>query len=155
MAAGEKDLAVSGLADALAITHKLGDRDEVMRRLRYFTSEGLLETVGSVHTGSGRKRFYSPSALIKGVVLLRLFQSGATVGVMKSYMSALERFTMKTYETRDLVKACSGLDRPAIFLVLPDHRYSRTTARLEGWDDALKHVKENVDFILIQIARFL
>jgi len=155
MLSREKGLAVSDLADALAITHKLGDRDEIMRRLRYFTSEGLLETVGSVHTGSGRKRFYPPSALIKSVVLLRLFQSGATVGVVKSYMSALQRFTMKVYKTKDLVKACSGLDRPTIFLVLPDQRYSRTTARLAGWDDALKKVKQDADFIVIQIARFL
>jgi hypothetical protein len=155
MAERREGLAVSDLADALAITHKLGDRDEVMRRLRYFTSEGLLETIGSVHTGSGRKRLYSPSALIKAVVLLRLFQSGATVGVMKLYMSALEGFTMNTYKTRDLVKACGGLNRPTIFLVLPDQRYSRTTARLEGWDAALKHVHKDADFMVIQIARFL
>ncbi len=151
----EKDLSVSELADTLAAKHKLGDRDEIMRRLRYFTTEQLLETVGSMHTGSGRKRLYPPSALIKAVVLLRLFQSGATVGVMKSYMSALQKFTAKRYKTTDLLKACDGLDRPTIFLVLPDQRYSRTTARLAGWDVALKNVKRNADFIVIQIERFL
>ena len=151
----ESDLSVSDLADALATKHKLGDRDEIMRRLRYFTSESLLETVGSVHTGSGRKRLYPPSALIKSVVLLRLFQSGATVGVMKAYMTALESFTMKVYKTKDLLKACGDLKRPTIFLVLPDQRYSRTRARLAEWDSALATVKPNVDFTIIQIARFL
>jgi len=151
----EKGLGVSDLADALSIKHKLGHRDEIMRRLRYFTSESLLETIGSVHTGSGRKRLYPPSALIKAVILLRLFQSGATVGVMKNYMSALEKFTKKVYKTSDLLKACDGLERPTVFLVLPDQRYSHTTARLAGWDAALKSVKENADFTVIQIARFL
>lgn len=151
----ENGLSVSDLADALATKHKLGDRDEIMRRLRYFTSESLLETVGSVHTGSGRKRLYPASALIKSVVLLRLFQSGATVGVMKAYMTALEGFTMKKYKTKDLLTACGGVKRPTIFLVLPDQRYSRTRARLAEWDSALATVKPNVDFTIIQIARFL
>jgi hypothetical protein len=151
----EKGLSVSDLADTLATKHKLGDRDEILRRLRYFTTEQLLETIGSVHTGSGRKRLYPPSALIRAVVLLRLFQSGATVGVMKSYTTALEAFTLRAYKTKDLLKACEGLVRPTIFLVLPDQRYSRTRARLAEWDSALKTVKRNADFIIIQIARFL
>jgi hypothetical protein len=151
----EEELSVSDLADALATKHKLGGRDEIMRRLRYFTTEQLLETVGSMHTGSGRKRLYPPSALIKAVVLLRLFQSGATVGVMKSYIAALEAFTLKVHKTKDLVKACERLQRPTIFLVLPDQRYSRTTARLASWDIALKNVRPNADFIAIQIERFL
>jgi len=151
----EKGLSVSDLADVLATKHKLGDRDEIMRRLRYFTTEQLLETIGSMHTGSGRKRLYPPAALIKAVVLLRLFQSGATVGVMKSYIAALDAFTMKVYKTNDLMKACERLERPTIFLVLPDQRYSRTTARLASWDIALKNVRRNADFIVIQIARFL
>lgn len=155
MRARIEGLAVSDLANVLAITHKLGEREEIMRRLRYFTSEGLLETVGSVHTGSGRKRLYPPSAVMKSVLLLRLFQSGATVGVMKSYASALENFTMKVYKTKDLSKACQGLGRPAIFLILPDQRYSRTKARLAEWDTSLRRVNRNIDFIVIQIARFL
>ena len=151
----EKGLSVSDMADALATKHKLGDRDEIMRRLRYFTTEQLLETIGSMHTGSGRKRLYPPSALIKAVVLLRLFQTGATVGMMKSYMDTLEAFAMKVYKTKDLVKACEGLDRPTVFVVLPDQRYSRTTVRLSGFDAALKRVRANADFMVIQIARFL
>jgi hypothetical protein len=151
----EKGLSVSDLADALATKHKLGDRDEIMRRVRYFTTEQLLETIGSMHTGSGRKRLYPPSALIKAVVLLRLFQTGATVGMMKSYMKALEAFAMKVYQTKDLLKACEKLVRPTIFIVLPDQRYSHTTVRLSSFDAALKHVKPNADFIVIQIARFL
>jgi hypothetical protein len=151
----ENDLGVSDLADLLATKHKLGDRDEIMRRLRYFTSESLLETVGSVHTGSGRKRSYPPSAVIKSAILLRLFQSGATVGVMKEYMMALEKFTMEKYNTRDLLTACRVLKRPTVFLVLPDQRYSRTHARLAEWDKALKGVYTNVDFVIIQVARFL
>ena len=155
MTAPREGLAVSDLADVLAMRHRLGERDEIMRRLRYFTSEGLLETVGSPHTGSGRKRLYPPSALLKAVVLLRLFQSGATVGVMKSYITALERFTVKVYKTRDLLKACKVLQRPTIFLVLPDQRYSRTSARLVEFEKSLKTVKRNADFMVIQIARFV
>lgn len=156
MAASEDGASVSDLADALAYQHLLGDRDEIMRRLRYFTGKSLLETVGSLHTGSGRKRVYPPSALIKAVVLLRLFQSGTTVGVMKAYIIALERFTMKAYKTRDLLKVCKRMKRPTIFIVLPDQRYSRTRARLFEWECAnLKTVKSNVDFTVIQMARFL
>jgi hypothetical protein len=40
----EKQLAVSDIAEILANRHKLGDYEEVLRRLRYFTAEGLLET---------------------------------------------------------------------------------------------------------------
>lgn len=155
MPVSENNHSVSDLAETLALRHKLGNRDEIMRQLRYFTSEGLLETVGSLHTGSGRKRLYPPTALMKAAVLLRLFQSGATVGVMKSYMTALEKFIAKAYKTRDLLKVCKGLERPTIFLALPDQRYSRTTARLAAWGTALQTVKPTADFIIIQVARFL
>ena len=74
---------------------------------------------------------------------------------MKEYVAALESFTMEMYKTKDLLRACKRLNRPTIFLVLPDQRYSRTTARLEEWDSGLNDAKKNVDFIVIQIARFL
>jgi hypothetical protein len=152
----EKHLAVSEIAEILAKQHKLGEYDEVLRRLRYFTSEGLLETVGSLHTGSGRRRLYPPSAMITAVVLLRLFQSGATVGLMKDYMTALQKFTLKSYKTKNLLEACQGLKKPTIFLILPDRRYKIGVAgRLLDWEKALASVRPNIDFTVIQIERFL
>jgi hypothetical protein len=152
----ESNLAVSDLAEILATQHKLGEKGEIMRQLRYFTAEGLLETVGSLHTGSGRKRVYSASAVIRAVVLLRLFQSGATVGLMKDYMAALEKFTSRRYKTKDLQVACRGLIRPTIFLILPDRRYKIGVAgRLLAWKKGVAEVPLDIDFIAIQIARFL
>ena len=152
----ERNLAVSDLAEILAIQHRLGERDEVMRRLRYFTAEGLLETVGPIHTGSGRSRRYSPSAVIKAVVLLRLYQTGATVGLMKDYMAALQKYTLRVFKTKDLLVASKGLKKPTIFLILPDLRYKISLAgRLIEWDYAMASVRPNIDFIAIRIERFL
>jgi hypothetical protein len=152
----EAERTVSDLAEILATQHRLGERDVIMRQLRYFTAEGLLETVGPIHTGSGRSRLYSESALIKAVVLLRLFQSGATVGLMKKYMTALQKFTVRVFRTNDLRVACRDLNKPTIFLILPDLRYKIGVAgRLMEWDYAVASIKPNIDFIAIQIARFL
>ena len=93
-----------------------------------------METVGAIHTGSGRSRLYSQSAMIKAVVLLRLFQMGATVGLMKEYMATLEKFTMRVFNTKDLLVACRRLQKPTIFLILPDLRYKiggRASDRVE------------------------
>lgn len=151
----EEDLSVSDLARVLSIKFRLGGQSELMRQLRYFTMEGLLETVGSVHTGSGRKRLYPPSILIKAVVLLRLSQSGAKVGIMKRHIKALEAFIRHAYGTRDLSDACSGLKHPAVYFELPDQRHGLVRARLVERDGLLATVKPNVDFIVIQLARYL
>jgi hypothetical protein len=150
-----KHFSVSDLAAILANQHKLGKKDELMRQLRYFTSEGLLETVGEIHTGSGRKRQYSQESLVKAVVLSRLYQSGATVGLMKGYIGALEDFIQREYETKNLLVACRMVERPTIYLALPDERYKIAKASLFDWKDAVKIFKPNVDFIAIQIGRFL
>jgi hypothetical protein len=151
----KKPFSVSDLAEILANQHKLGKKDELMRQLRYFTSEGLLETVGAIHTGSGRKRHYSQDTLIKAVVLSRLFQSGATIGLMKAYISALEDFIQQEYKTKNLLVACRMLERPTIYLALPDERYKIAKASLFDWKDAVEIFTPNVDFIAIQIDRFL
>jgi hypothetical protein len=151
----KRSFSVSDLAQILAMQHKLGKKDELMRQLRYFTSEGLLETIGEIHTGSGRKRHYSQDTLIKAVVLSRLFQSGATVGLMKAYMNALEEFVQRRYKTKSLLIACRTLERPTIYLALADERYKIAEVGLFGWEEAVKTFKPDVDFIAIQIARFL
>jgi hypothetical protein len=151
----ERTYAVSDLAEILAIQHKLGDKDVIKRRLRYFTSERLLDTVGALHTGSGRSRLYSQSAMLKAVVLLRLFQMGATVGLMKEYMETLEMFISRAFNTKDLLVACRRLTKPTIFLILPDLRYKiGVAARLIDWDEAVASLPENIEFITIQIYRF-
>jgi hypothetical protein len=150
----ERDVAVSDLAEVLATKHMLGEKDEIMRQLRYFTSEGLLKTVGAIHTGSGRRRLYAQSALIKAVVLLRLFQSGATVGLIKDYIAALEDFTLDKYKTTNLLDACKHLKRPTIYLVIPDKRYKMAAGLFEKGAAATK-VNSNVDYITIQMGRFL
>lgn len=149
---------MSDLAEKLASEHKLGDKDVIQRRLRYFTSEGLLETVSAIHTGSGRSRLYSQSAMLKAVVLLRLFQMGATVGLMKEYIESLQEFTQRVFNTNDLLVACRKLIKPTIFLILPDLRYKIDAAgRLIEWNYAVSSITEheNIDFIAIQIHRFL
>jgi hypothetical protein len=155
MSAPQEALGVSDLARVLANRHRLGNREEILRQLRYFTADELLETVGSVHTGSGRKRLYPPSALIKAVLLLRLFQSGASVGLMKKYMKALEAFIRRVYKTKDLSVACSRLLNPVVYLELPDGRHGLTRVRLAERDAMLDAVKPNVDFMVIQVGRFL
>ena len=149
---GETDLAVSDLAEILAAQHMLGKKDEIMRQLRYFTSEGLLKTVGAIHTGSGRSRLYARSTLIKAVVLLRLFQSGATVGLIKDYIAALEDFTSEKYKTKSLLDGCKRLKKPTIYLVIPDGR-NKMAAELS--EKGSRKIKSDVDYIIIQMGRFL
>lgn len=153
--AEDKTFSVSDLAEIMASKHRLGKKDELTRQLRYFTTEGLLETVSTIHTGSGRKRLYSKESFVRGAILSRLFESGATVGLIKSYMAALDEFNRRKYQTTNLLVACSELQKPTVYLVIPDQRYKIGTVGLFSWTEAVKKFSPNVDFIAIQIGRFL
>lgn len=151
------ELALSELTDRLVRRYKLGDEGEVMRRLRYFTTEGLLETVGSINTGSGKKRLYPASALIAARILLRLDEIGATVGKMRDYLTALRVSVEKQYETKDLDAVCSELERPTVVFSVPSRRYRiGLSGRLLDWDDALDSIPRQSDaFIVIRLNRSL
>jgi DNA-binding transcriptional MerR regulator len=99
----------NGLARVLAEEHELGTRAEIFRIIRHYTAHGLLVTKGAVHIGKGRRRSYSPQALVRAALLLRLNRLGITVGVLKELMAALDRHLRKEHSTPDLLEACNGL----------------------------------------------
>jgi hypothetical protein len=149
-------LALSDIAENLATRHRLGEYEEVLRRLRYFSAEGLLETVGPTHTGSGKKRLYPQSALIISAILLRLFETCATAGRMKEYMRALHKFVRREYQNKNLLEACLQLKRPTIIITVPDHSHAMSNSgQLLEWPAALDSIKPNTDVVVIQIYRFL
>jgi hypothetical protein len=154
----EEHLTAAGMARILSEKHGLGGAPEIFRLLRHLTAQGLLPTVGTVNTGSGRKRLYSQPALIVAAVLLRLHKMGATVGLMKQLMQALARALKKSHRTSDIVRACEGMERPTLFVIVPDRSHSIEQAvRLMNWEGAKNALErdEDVDVLMVQINRFL
>ena len=62
------------------------DRDALIARIRHWTREGLLETVGDLHPGTGRPKGYPWSAVYDAAVLNALADHGVQVGSMYSIL---------------------------------------------------------------------
>ena len=101
----------SGLSAKLADLG-LGKREEIMRVVRHYTAEGLLETVGAVNTGTGKKRTYPEEALLKAVILLRLNQLGVPIGVIRHLVRGLTKATDRKLSASLLEAVRHRLKRP-------------------------------------------
>ncbi len=127
----------------------------IFRLVRHLTAQGLLDTVGAVNTGSGRSRLYSAAALVNAAVLLRLHRLGGTVGQMREVVSALKLSLENDYNTTDIVTACEGMERPTLFIFVPDDRHTKISVRLKDWSDAKETLLEHRDVLVIQLGRLL
>ena len=123
--------------------------------MRHLTAQGLLDTVGAVNTGSGRSRLYSAAALVNAAVLLRLHRLGGTVGQMRELVSALKQSLKNDYKTADIVTACESMERPTLFIFVPDDRRTKISVRLKDWSDAIETLNPARDVLVIQLKRFL
>src|SRR5579862_7368633 len=150
-------MALAEFARILADEFRLGVYDEVQRRVRHLTAEGLLWTVGGAHRGSGRKRIYPESMLAIAAILLQLHRLGVTVPLMRCYMASLWRDLMeRTGGAPDLRLACKGLQHPAIGLTLPTgDRCLGATAFIVDRSCGIKGSYDDADIILISLRRFL
>jgi hypothetical protein len=75
---------------------RLGARSERqadlwLRRVRHWSTFGLLDPVGLQHTGSGRHRQFGVEALYVAAVLMRLADRGLPVGVLRLIASGLAK----------------------------------------------------------------
>ena len=127
----------------------------IFRLVRHLTAQGLLDTVGAVNTGSGRSRLYSAAALINAAVLLRVHRLGGTVGLMREVVSALKQSLKNDYKTTDIITACEGMERPTLFIFVPDDRHTKIFVRLKDWSTAAGTLNEYWDVLVIQLGRFL
>jgi DNA-binding transcriptional MerR regulator len=73
---------VSELASCVGATSPR-QQDLWLRRLRHWTTLGIIEAAGPHHVGSGRARMYGPEAPYLAAVLLRLADLGLPVGTLK------------------------------------------------------------------------
>jgi DNA-binding transcriptional MerR regulator len=74
---------VSELADRVGAKSPQ-QRDLWLRRLRHWTTMGVLAPVGDQHTGTGHARRYGEDALYTAAVLLRLGDLGLPIGSIKA-----------------------------------------------------------------------
>jgi hypothetical protein len=155
MPKSEESLTAAGIARVLSEEHGLGDTTMIFRLVRHLTAQGLLDTVGAVNTGSGRSRLYSAAALVNAAVLLRMHRLGGTIGQMREVVSALKQNLKNDYKTTDIVMACESLERPALFIFVPDNRRTRISVRLKDWSTAAETLKPDRDVLVIQVGRFL
>ena len=155
MPRSEELLTAAGIARVLSEKHGLGDTTTIFRLVRHLTAQGLLDTVGAVNTGSGRSRLYSAAALVNAAVLLRLHRLGGTVGQMREVVNALKQSLKKDYKTTDIVTACESLERPTLFIFVPDAGHTKISVRLKDWSEAAETLNPDRDVLVIQIKRFL
>ena len=155
MPTSEDQLTAKGIARVLSETHGLGDEAMIFRLVRHLTAQRLLDTVGAVNTGSGRSRHYNAAALVDAAVLLRLHRLGGTVGQMREVVSALKRSLRNDFKTTNIVAACEGMERPTLFIFVPDDRHTRFIARLKEWSTAAATLLDHRDVLVIQLNRFL
>jgi len=77
------DYTVSELADRVGAKSPQ-QRDLWLRRLRHWTTMGVLTPVGDQHTGTGHARRYGEDALYTAAALLRLGDLGLPIGSIKA-----------------------------------------------------------------------
>ena len=82
MARGE--LTISDLADRIAPGADLERQGWLAQRIKYWTTEGILRTIGSRSTGRGRYRQYSETAVYEAALLVELQKYGLPLNLMRS-----------------------------------------------------------------------
>jgi len=147
-------LTATAIARKFSEEHDLGEIQTVFRAVRHFTNQGLLETVGAVNIGTGRKRLYAPSALILAAILMRLHAMRVTVGFMNDTMRALKRELRDAYGTADIIEACERLKRPIILIFIPRGQNPGIAVRLRDYEEEFS-VRGARDATIIEIGPYL
>jgi hypothetical protein len=62
----------------------LQQKDLYLRRLRHWSTAGVLDTLGAQHVGTGRARRYGSEQAYIAAVLLRLADWGLSIGILKA-----------------------------------------------------------------------
>src|SRR5262249_23253071 len=88
---GTPTINVNELADAIRKPEV--EKGPLIERLRYWTAQGLLETVGELNPGSGRERAYDPDIIFLTAILDSLNNFGLQVGKLRAYGAILDRAT--------------------------------------------------------------
>ena len=145
----------TAIADELVSRLGMEATTDVARMIRHYTNEGLLETIGAVNTGTGRKRLYKEDAILRGAVLLRLNRLGVPVGVMKELFSALKKHLSAKHHGRDLLEVCHKMQHPCLFLTIPDGVGRKGFGAHVREREAFNTAPITVDAIVIQLARYL
>jgi hypothetical protein len=115
----EKRYTAAGLAEIL-LTPKGPSRTEIIRMIRHYAGVALLMPVGAVNTGTGNKRLYPRDAPLRAAVLLRLNRLGIPIGVLNEVFARFERYLTTNFDTNDLIKICSSMIDPYMFLTVPE-----------------------------------
>ena len=58
--------------------------ERVVRQVRYWTTEGLINPEGGRHTGSGRHRVYNPNEVRKAAITAELARHGVSISMLCS-----------------------------------------------------------------------
>jgi len=77
-------------------------QDLWLRRLRHWTTMGVLETLSGQHVGTGRERRYGVEAVYLAAVLLGLGDLALPIGVLKTIASAIEADLSKHGDSAEL-----------------------------------------------------
>ena len=144
----------TGLAEELRTRLGLKETASVARMIRHYTNEGLLETVGAVNTGTGRKRLYVEDAVLMAGVLLRFNRLGIPVGIMKELLRVLRKHLSAKHSGRGLLEVCEQMKKPCLFLTIPGDNDRRVfEARILEKDAFV--TAPDLDAIVIQLARYV
>ncbi len=79
----------------------------VARRIRHWTNEKLIETVGDRHSGKGRHRQYSLAGIVTAALLWELSKYNLPVGVLEKILPAIEWIDDHYFEEMELALADS------------------------------------------------
>lgn len=155
----ETQFTTRGLAMRLVELDAAETSEEVFRVIKHYSNHGILNTVGAVHTGTGKSRVYPENAVAEAAILLRLNKLGLPVGVMQELFRSLRTHLAQHFAGQTLTQAARTLDKPCVFFVLPDdkERSLADSARLYPLEklEKVDELPPDYDLLMIQLARFL
>ena len=107
------------MAQKLAVNFDARATD-VFRALRHYTNVGLLQTYGEANPGTGNKRLYSGSALIRAAILLRFNTLHMSVTGIKKLMAAFDQYLKSADKHRNLLSVCDKFKTPCAVFATED-----------------------------------
>ncbi len=140
----------SGLAAKLEELD-LGTSAETIRVIRHYSNEGLLKPIGAVNTGTGRRRTYRRTDVLKAAILLRLNRLGIPVGVIKELFNGLDAFIKAELSTNFVDAVETKLKRPCLVLSIPGSS-PRRPPRLLEYEEA--HASADDEIIILGLSRY-
>lgn len=87
----ETGYSISEIAAAICRAAGIDDATPLLRMIRYWANEGILQPLGPMHTGRGRDRLFLRQEILRAAILFEMSKWNLTAGTMKILMTEIDR----------------------------------------------------------------